>query len=117
MRLPTWVVRIRSVLRFIFLRPDFFIARDYRRAAKNNSADLWGPRCIAIHMGRRFRPAPLIDQKLGRRGPRAGPAPGPVVGLGFIGNSPSRCMRLRASLRARRIASAFSRAFFSEGFS
>ena len=55
-------------------------------------------------------------QKLGRRGARAGP-PGPVVGFGFIGNRPSRCMRLRASLRARRTASAFSRAFFSDGFS
>ena len=30
---------------------------------------------------------------------------------------PSRCMRLRASLRARRTASAFSRARFSDGFS
>src|SRR5690606_20801655 len=30
---------------------------------------------------------------------------------------PSRCARLRASLRARRTASAFSRARFSEGFS
>jgi hypothetical protein len=60
----------------------------------------------------------LLDQKLGRRGARPGPAPGPPgVGRGFIGSRPSRCMRLRASLRARRIASAFSRAFFSEGFS
>ena len=48
-----------------------------------------------------------------------GPAPGPPgpVGLGFIGNNPSLCNFLRASLRARRIASAFSRAFRSEGFS
>jgi hypothetical protein len=30
---------------------------------------------------------------------------------------PSRCAFLRASLRARRMASAFSRAFFSDGFS
>ena len=55
-----------------------------------------------------------------KRGGRGGPdlaAPGPVVGFGFIGNRPSRCNRLRASLRARRIASAFSRAFRSEGFS
>jgi hypothetical protein len=29
---------------------------------------------------------------------------------------PSRCAFLRASLRARRMASAFSRAFFSDGF-
>ena len=39
------------------------------------------------------------------------------AGFGFDGNRPSRCRRLRASLRARRIASAFSRAFLSEGFS
>ena len=37
--------------------------------------------------------------------------------FGFIGSRPSRCSFLRASLRARRTASAFSRAFFSEGFS
>ena len=36
---------------------------------------------------------------------------------GLPGIRPSRCARLRASLRARRIASAFSRAFRSEGFS
>src|ERR1700722_4926151 len=77
----------------------------------------------------RTEPAPpqnpcLYDQP--KRGVRAGPAadrpppgpPGPpVVGFGFIGNKPSRCNRLRASLRARRIPFAFSRAFFSEGFS
>ena len=48
------------------------------------------------------------------------PAPGPPAPgttRGFIGSRPSRCIFLRASLRARRIASAFSRAFFSEGFS
>jgi small subunit ribosomal protein S21 len=45
------------------------------------------------------------------------PAPAPVVGFGFIGNRPSRCNRLRANLRARRIASAFSLAFRSDGFS
>jgi hypothetical protein len=53
------------------------------------------------------------------RGPRAGPplpwAPGTT--RGFIGSRPSRCIFLRASLRARRIASAFSRVFFSGGFS
>jgi hypothetical protein len=65
------------------------------------------------HSGRAW-----TDQKLGRRGAPMRPPPGPPgVGFGFIGSSPSRCMRLRASLRARRIASAFSRAFFSEGFS
>ena len=37
--------------------------------------------------------------------------------FGFIGSRPSRCIFLRASLRARRTASAFSRARFSEGFS
>ena len=37
--------------------------------------------------------------------------------FGFAGSKPSRCNRLRASLRARRTASAFSRAFFSDGFS
>jgi hypothetical protein len=39
-----------------------------------------------------------------------------MTGFGLPGRRPSRCARLRASLRARRIASAFSRAFFSEGF-
>ena len=39
------------------------------------------------------------------------------TGFGFIGNNPSRCNFLRASLRARRTASAFSRARFSDGFS
>ena len=38
-------------------------------------------------------------------------------GFGFPGKRPSRCARLRASLRARRIASAFSRALRSDGFS
>src|ERR1700722_18687519 len=51
-----------------------------------------------------------------RRGPAAERG-APSTGFGFIGNRPSRCARLRASLRARRMASAFSRAFFSEGFS
>ena len=41
----------------------------------------------------------------------------PGTGFGFIGSRPSRCNFLRASLRARRTASAFSRARFSEGFS
>ena len=36
---------------------------------------------------------------------------------GAAGRPPSRWARLRASLRARRTASAFWRAFFSEGFS
>ena len=49
--------------------------------------------------------------------PAPGPPGAPKTGFGFIGIRPSRCARLRASLRARRTASAFSRAFFSEGFS
>ena len=53
-----------------------------------------------------------------KRGARAGsPLPGaPRITRGFIGNRPSRCSFLRASLRAWRIASAFSRTLFSEGF-
>jgi len=59
------------------------------------------------------------NQKRGGRGERTRPAlPGaPGTGRGFIGNRPSRCSFLRASLRARRIASAFSRTLRSEGFS
>src|SRR6202012_3226814 len=49
--------------------------------------------------------------------PPSAPGPAPNTGFGFIGSRPSRCSFLRASLRARRTASAFSRAFFSEGFS
>src|SRR5258707_1545866 len=49
--------------------------------------------------------------------PRSAPGPAPNTGFGFIGSRPSRCSFLRASLRARRTASAFSRAFFSHGFS
>jgi hypothetical protein len=58
----------------------------------------------------------LRDQK---RGARAGPplAGAPGITRGFIGSRPSRCIFLRASLRARRMASAFSRTLFSEGFS
>ena len=48
---------------------------------------------------------------------RTASAAAPGTTRGFIGSRPSRCIFLRASLRARRIASAFSRAFFSEGFS
>ena len=61
----------------------------------------------------------LRDQKRGGRGVRAGPPlPGaPATGRGFIGNRPSRCNFLRASLRARRMASAFSRTLRSDGFS
>src|SRR6516164_5856715 len=54
-----------------------------------------------------------------KRGERAGrPLPTvPWTTRGFIGSRPSRCNFLRASLRARRTASAFSRTLFSEGFS
>jgi hypothetical protein len=56
------------------------------------------------------------DQKRGARGGPALPrAPG--TARGFIGSKPSRCSFLRASLRARRMASAFSRTLLSEGFS
>ena len=56
------------------------------------------------------------DQK---RGGRVGlPLPeAPGITRGFIGSRPSRCSFLRASLRARRMASAFSRTLLSEGFS
>src|SRR6202158_4979491 len=92
------------------------------------------PKCRVKTTTRAFRPASWIEtiKRKAQRGPR-GPAPGPPrpppgpprpapgpapnTGFGFIGNRPSRCNFLRASLRARRTASAFSRAFFSEGFS
>ena len=47
----------------------------------------------------------------------AGRAAGSGDRAGLHRKRPSRCIFLRASLRARRIASAFSRAFFSDGFS
>jgi hypothetical protein len=43
------------------------------------------------------------------------PIPGSLLRGAAI--KPSRCARLRASLRARRIDSLFSRAVFSDGFS
>ena len=52
-----------------------------------------------------------------RCGPRAGP-PLPEIPRtirGFIGSRPSRCIFFRASFRARRIASAFSRIFLFRG--
>ena len=56
------------------------------------------------------------DQKRGARG--GPPLPGaPRITRGFIGSRPSRCNFLRASLRARRMASALSRTLFSDGFS
>ena len=56
------------------------------------------------------------DQGLRVRRDRRPPNPG-FRTLGLPGMRPSRCAFLRASLRARRMASARSRAFFSEGFS
>jgi hypothetical protein len=54
------------------------------------------------------------DQK---RGGRGGALPGARTTFGFIGSRPSRCNFLRASFRARRMASAFSRTLLSDGFS
>ena len=56
------------------------------------------------------------DQKRGARGGPPLPA-APEIVRGFIGSKPSRCSFLRASLRARRTASAFSRTLLSDGFS
>src|SRR5262249_62207589 len=58
----------------------------------------------------------ITDQKRGERAGRPLP-PVPWTTRGFTGSKPSRCNFLRASLRARRTASAFSRTLFSEGFS
>src|SRR5580704_8369146 len=60
---------------------------------------------------RRHRLRTFSDQKRGARGgpPRPGPPAAPGTTRGFIGSRPSRCNFLRASLRARRMASAFSR--------
>ena len=72
---------------------------------------------------RRCRPTatwPQLRLFLGqKRGVRRGAAlPGPPgISRGFTGMRPSRCILLRASLRARRMASAFSLAFLSDGFS
>ena len=69
------------------------------------------PRIVLACRSRLFR-----DQK---RGVRAGPSlpEAPGITRGFVGSRPSRCSFLRASLRARRMASAFSRTLLSEGFS
>ena len=73
---------------------------------------------ISLSRGCRFRLFQELfqDQKRGALGgpplPRA-----PGIARGFIGSKPSRCSFLRASLRARRMASAFSRTLLSEGFS
>src|SRR3954451_4869459 len=50
----------------------------------------------------RRSPAPAADQPAARAGPPTG------AGLALTGSNPSRCNFLRASLRARRTASAFS---------
>jgi hypothetical protein len=90
------------------------------------------PKCMVKTTTRAFRPASWIEtiKRKAQRGPRgpapprpppgpprSAPGPAPNTGFGFIGSRPSLCSFLRASLRARRTASAFSRAFFSEGFS
>ena len=64
---------------------------------------------------RRYRRDGAFAPKI-RNGARAGGRffPGaPGITRGFIGSRPSRCN----FLRARRMASAFSRTLFSEGFS
>src|SRR6516225_1909592 len=55
----------------------------------------------------RVSSTPIPDQKRGARAGRPRP-PVPWTTRGFIGSRPSRCNFLRASLRARRTASAFS---------
>ena len=105
-------------------RANFFtrkaIARAFdgpRHITSNSAGSLRSPRhrrpCVRSRpppkRGGPPRPRPPPDH---RRPPAA-----PGTTRGFIGSRPSRCIFLRASLRARRIASAFSRAFFSEGFS
>jgi hypothetical protein len=64
-----------------------------------------------------FSTSVVVDREQRLEVPELAPHRATGRGLGFIGNSPSRCSFLRASLRARRRASAFSRARFSEGFS
>jgi len=91
--------------------------------------DLWGwlnedapsehrqPLPDKTHRAAALANAALLRQEIqlnycGPRGPRVG-----ISTFFGIGSRPSRCSFLRCSLRARRTASAFSRAFFSEGFS
>src|SRR5258708_4359367 len=79
---------------------------------------------VARQRGRLWRPktktpprrTALFDLKKKNQG-REGPAPAAGRGTTGAGTPLSRWARLRASLRARRTASAFWRAFFSEGFS
>src|SRR5262249_25928027 len=58
----------------------------------------------------------IPDQKRGERAGRPLPTV-PWITRGLIGSRPSRCSFLRASLRARRTGSAFSRTLFSGGLS
>jgi len=94
---------VRRVLRLLASIADEFalvVRRDFAVAAKRSRWAYGGSE----------------DQKRGARG--GPPLPGaPRITRGFIGSRPSRCNFLRASLRARRMASAFSRTLFSEGFS
>jgi hypothetical protein len=85
-----------------------------------DGAKLLGAGTLQIKEPTRARWVIFRDQKRRGGADRAGPPrPGAPAGIvrGFIGNRPSRCNFLRASLRARRMASAFSRTLLSEGFS
>ncbi len=69
-------------------------------------------RAATTKAGAAMRHRPVLSKRVRERA--GGSA---LDGRGLGRNQPSRWARLRASLRARRTASAFSRAFFSEGFS
>ena len=72
----------------------------------------WGKAEAKPRAGRRLaaeEPVSAAGRPPGRAGAR--------TTLGVEGRRPSRCILLRISLRARRTASAFSRARLSQGFS
>ena len=98
-----------------------FLASPDNRVTRGAIVPVYGKsEAAAVPPGRELAGCDALrDQKRGGRGVRAGPPlPGaPATGRGFIGNRPSRCNFLRASLRARRMASAFSRTLRSDGFS
>jgi hypothetical protein len=111
MALDYWPGRL-SLPKTISARGDGVAHRGWEWRRPHRSAQLGG--CCGPSLPSDLEFA-CLDQW---RGPRAGPPlPGAPGTRGFIGSRPSRCIFLRASLRARRIASAFSRGFFSEGFS